>query len=201
MTAKLRMALSVGLAVLTVALGSLTAGVTADDATARATLHNGAWANVGVVKFIQQGDKVLVKVNAAFADSGAYELASGFHGFHIHAVGTCTAPSFTSAGGHYNPGGSSVTHKDHAGDMPVLLVNEDRTAEARFVTDRFDVADIVGKAVIVHTAADNYANIPGRYHSHDATFNPTDAMGPDSDTKAKGDAGTRNACGVIESSS
>ena len=32
-------------------------------------------------------------------------------------------------------------------DMPVLLVNADRTASSRFATDRFTVADIVGKAM------------------------------------------------------
>src|SRR5690348_13969954 len=32
-------------------------------------------------------------------------LPAGPHGFHIHAIGKCEAPQFTSAGGHANPGG------------------------------------------------------------------------------------------------
>ena len=31
-------------------------------------------------------------------------LKPGVHGVHLHAVGTCEPPAFTSAGGHYNPG-------------------------------------------------------------------------------------------------
>jgi Cu-Zn family superoxide dismutase len=101
--------------------------------------------------------------------------------------------SFTSAGGHYNP--TSQTHRSHAGDMPVLLVNADGTGEARFKTDRSSVAAVIGRAVIVHADADNYANIPARYHSH-----TEDVLGPDSATLATGDAGARASCGVIVSS-
>src|SRR5262245_4719179 len=31
-------------------------------------------------------------------------LTPGRHGVHIHEVGSCEAPAFTSAGGHYDPG-------------------------------------------------------------------------------------------------
>jgi Cu-Zn family superoxide dismutase len=44
----------------------------------------------------------------------------------------------------------------------------------------------------VHAGRDNYANIPERYHSH-----TEDVLGPDSVTKATGDAGDRFACGVV----
>jgi Cu-Zn family superoxide dismutase len=142
--------------------------------------------SVGVVKLLQKGDTVDVRADLR-------DLPPGFHGFHVHAVGECVPP-FTSAGGHYNPGGG--VHGDHAGDMPVLLVNEDGTAQARFTTDRFTVRDLVdtdGSAVIVHEAPDNFANIPNRYHSH-----TEDVFGPDSVTLAVGDAGGRLACGIIE---
>jgi Cu-Zn family superoxide dismutase len=115
-------------------------------------------------------------------------ITPGFHGFHVHSIGDCTGPAFTSAGGHLNPGGGS--HPAHAGDMPVLLVNGDGTAEARFDTDRFGVDDLFdadGSAVIVHAGPDNYANIPTRY-----------AAAPDASTLATGDSGARVACGVIE---
>jgi Cu-Zn family superoxide dismutase len=80
--------------------------------------------------------------------------------------------------------------------MPVLLVMNDGTATLRFETDRFDVADLFdenGSAIIVHALADNFANIPTRYHSH-----TEDTFGPDSATLATGDSGGRIACGVIE---
>ncbi len=128
----------------------------------------------------------------------AWNLAPGFHGFHVHAVGVCDpdAPGgpFTSAGGHYNPG--ARTHGDHAGDLPSLLVMNDGRGYSRFLTDRFTTAELMdadGSAVIVHSGRDNFANIPTRYHSH-----TENTFGPDSATLATGDAGSRAACGVVD---
>lgn len=149
---------------------------------ARAVLRDAAGARVGAVKLEQDGDSVKLKVTI---ESG---IASGFHGFHIHAAGVCVPP-FTSALGHYNP--SAASHRDHAGDLPVLLIDEDGTAEARFSTDRFaldDLFDANGSAFIVHASPDNYANIPTDRYDPD----------PDTTTRATGDAGARAACGVIE---
>lgn len=128
-------------------------------------------------------------------DAEVWGVAPGFHGFHVHAVGECVPP-FTSAGGHYNPTGSE--HGDHAGDLPSLLVNGDGTGELTFETDRFSVEELFdsdGSALIVHAGRDNYANIPTRYRSEtEGTF------GPDSATRATGDAGARAACGEVQRS-
>jgi superoxide dismutase, Cu-Zn family len=116
----------------------------------------------------------------------ASDLPPGFHGFHIHTTGRCDAPTFTTAGGHFNPTGA--THGDHAGDLPSLLVNADGTATLETATDRFSIADLRdadGSAVIVHSGRDNFANIPERYG------------GPDPETLNTGDAGSRLACGVV----
>jgi superoxide dismutase, Cu-Zn family len=113
-------------------------------------------------------------------------LPPGFHGFHIHTTGRCDAPTFTTAGGHFNPSGA--THGDHAGDLPSLLVNADGTATLETATDRFSIADLRdadGSAVMVHSGRDNFANIPARYG------------GPDQETLNTGDAGSRIACGVV----
>jgi Cu-Zn family superoxide dismutase len=137
---------------------------------------------IGVVKLEQDGDSVNIKVSV---DDG---VTPGFHGFHIHAAGVCAAP-FTSALGHYNPG--AAAHRDHAGDLPVLLIDGDGTAEARFSTDRFalgDLFDADGSAFILHAGPDNYANIPTDRYEPD----------PDATTLATGDAGARTACGVIK---
>jgi Cu-Zn family superoxide dismutase len=160
---------------------TLSAGARGRDA--RAMLRDANGVIVGVVHLSGEADgKILVRASA----SG---LAPGFHGFHIHSVGICDAAGgFLSAGGHFNPGGA--THPTHAGDQPVLLVNADGTAVARFETDRYTVDqlfDADGSAFIVHAATDNYANIPTRY-------SPT---GPDATTLATGDAGGRSACGIV----
>jgi Cu-Zn family superoxide dismutase len=149
-------------------------------------LQNAAGAGIGFVKLSKQGGKVIVRGEV----SG---LTPGFHGFHVHGVGQCVAP-FTSAGGHYNPGGTG--HGAHAGDMPSLLVLADGTAQAQFASDRFaidDLFDADGSAIIVHAAPDNFANIPTRYQS-----TTEGVFGPDSATLATGDAGARVACGVVD---
>ncbi|MDQ3532831.1 MAG: superoxide dismutase family protein [Actinomycetota bacterium] len=161
---------------------------------------------VAVVK-MQRGDGDKVRVRA-FARG--VEPAGEFHGFHVHTTGECDPEAidpateevvpFFSAGGHFNPDGNA--HGEHAGDFPVLLVNDDGSARARFVTDRFRINELFdedGSAVIIHEGRDNYANIPAttptgeeRYHSH-----LEDVFGPDSITLATGDAGSRYACGVV----
>lgn len=162
-------------------LAVLIAPARAQTHSAQVKLYDRAGNQVGSVRFIQQGHgNVVIQANV-------HDLPPGFHGFHVHAVGECISP-FTSAGGHFDLGGH--THKNHSGDFPVLLVNADGTANAKFNTDRFTVADLFdgnGSALIIHANPDNYANIPTRY-----------VAAPDATTLATGDAGDRIACGVIE---
>jgi Cu-Zn family superoxide dismutase len=147
---------------------------------ARADMADGQGRGLGQVTFTEQGGRVVV-------DASLRALPPGFHGFHIHAVGKCEPP-FTTAGGHLAVGDQS--HPAHAGDQPVLMVLADGTAELRFTTDRYQIADLLGgdgRAVIVHAAADNYGNIPNRY-----------ASAVDDATHRTGDAGDRIGCGVIK---
>ncbi len=151
---------------------------------ATAMLQDTSGANVGVVTFSQRADgKVVVLANV----SG---LEPGFHGLHIHEISTCDASGdlpFSSAGGHLNL--TDADHPNHSGDLPPLLVNADGTGELMVVTDRFALADLFdtdGSAVVIHSGADNFANIPERYGTADA------------DTLKAGDSGSRVACGAIE---
>ena len=153
----------------------------AGGAAGRVLFRDAGGNPVGTAKLSEDDGIVLVRANL-------HDIPAGFHGFHVHSVGVCVAP-FTSAGGHFNPGGHS--HPNHAADMPLLYVNTDGTGEARFKTDRYDVAELFdadGSALIIHAGADNYANIPT------ARYDPD----PDATTLATGDAGPRFACGVIE---
>lgn len=141
--------------------------------------------NVGQVTFSEDASgKVIIIANITGLN------ASGFMGFHIHETGACDASGatpFASAGGHLNPAG--VTHPDHAGDLPPLLVNADGSAQLMVATDRFKLADLYdadGSAVVIHSGPDNFANIPERYGQADA------------DTLKAGDSGARIACGVIQ---
>jgi Cu-Zn family superoxide dismutase len=153
-----------------------------EGAQARATLRDAAGAKVGKVRLEQEGASVRIRVHL----DGA--VPAGFHGFHVHAAGVCSAP-FTTAGGHYNP--AAATHRNHAGDLPVVYVDADGEADARMATDRFGIDELFdadGSAFILHAGVDNYANIPTDRYDPD----------PDATTLATGDAGGRFACGVIE---
>ncbi len=167
--------------------GVLPAG--ADDSNegnrATAVLIGANGNDVGRVTFTEVRRGV-VRVSAEVAG------LTGFHGFHIHAGSGCRdgngKPNFLLAAGHlgHDPN-SGVHHRDHPGDMPVLLAKSDGTATTRFETTRVSVEGIKGRTIIVHALPDNYANIPARYGSADAT------------TLATGDAGGRLACGAIGS--
>lgn len=184
------------------AVASATHGTDGEHATAELVAAPGGDA-IGQVTFHQLGnDSPNVAVEVAIdEDSG---LDPGIHGFHIHAndsgandgcepdpIDAPDGGQFGATDGHWNPDESD--HGDHAGDLPVLHVNEDGTARKVFVTRAFSIDQIVDRAVIVHGDADNYANVPERYEHIDG-----DGSGPDETTRNTGDAGSREACGVIQ---
>lgn len=98
----------------------------------------------------------------------------GPHGFHIHEGGSCEVGDpkepFKAAGEHWNP--TNQPHGNHAGDFPVLFSNNG-AASMCFFTDKFRLADAVGKAVIIHESPDDYRSQPA------------------------GNAGKRLGCGII----
>lgn len=108
-------------------------------------------------------------------------LSEGDHGLHFHAVGTCTPPTFESAGGHFNPTnrehGRLNPNGPHLGDLP--NVERGRT-RASFTVSGVQMAgpngllDSDGAALVVHQAPD------------DLRTNPS------------GNSGARIRCGVVE---
>lgn len=85
----------------------------------------------------------------------------GPFGFHIHQNGSCAvgnpAKPFMAADGHWNP--TNQPHGNHAGDFPVLFSNGGR-ARMTFFTNKFKVANIIGKSVIIHESPDDYRTQP-----------------------------------------
>lgn len=107
-------------------------------------------------------------------------LTPGAHGFHIHEFGDCSAPDASSAGGHYNPTkkhhGAPDDKDRHVGDLGNIVAD----ARGHGHYDRVDKVielngknSILGKSFIVHEKADDYK------------------------TQPTGNAGARQACGVI----
>jgi Cu/Zn superoxide dismutase len=115
-------------------------------------------------------------------------LKPGAHGLHLHAVGKCEAPGFTTAGGHFDPGPSGVgdpdtNHPYHMGDLPNLVASAAGKATIKAVTNRvtlgagpLSLLDADGSAIIIHANPD---------------------QGVTGESKSGLSGGPRVACGVI----
>ena len=96
--------------------------------------------------------------------------------FHIHDGDACSgneADPFAAAGTHYNPAGCD--HPNHAGDL-IPLFGNNGYAFACFLTNRFEIGEVIGKTVIIHRNVDDFTSQPA------------------------GNAGEKIACGKIVSS-
>lgn len=136
---------------------------------ATAQIHGGMEAPQlsGCVQFYQKNGCVLIVAKISGLPK---ESETGFFGFHIHQGENCSGTDFSGTGSHYNP--FDQAHPKHAGDLPPLLACQGN-AYLSVKTDRFSVADIIGRTVIIHSDPDDF-------HSQPA-----------------GNAGTKIACGVI----
>jgi Cu-Zn family superoxide dismutase len=156
--------------------GALLALPMAADATpavgvASATLHDAGGERVGWAFFTEtpgRGVQVIVVARG---------MTPGLHGLHVHTIGSCVAPTFASAGGHFNPLG--VPHGSHAGDLPDLTVNQGGvgvmvgSAAFTLLPGPLSLFDGDGAALVVHANADDHVTDPS------------------------GNSGARIACGVI----
>jgi Cu-Zn family superoxide dismutase len=145
--------------------------------SARAELRNAEGEVVATATFTQaeQGVKIALE---------AIQLSGGDHAFHIHGVGQCEPPDFSSAGPHFNPFGKKHGVKNpegaHAGDLPNLVVGPDGTGQLEVVASDVTLREgenslfhPEGTALVIHASPDDDATDPA------------------------GNAGARIACGVI----
>jgi Cu-Zn family superoxide dismutase len=184
-------------AVVATSLGALAVHAETSGATnvvARAALQNQAGQPVGEVVFKKRGQEIIGQVEVVLPVA-----TTEFRGFHIHANddpanGSGCVGTFTAVDGHWDVGGHD--HGAHTGDLPVLMRDSTGHARAEFAIGKLVPGDLIGRAVIVHAGADNYANVPADRYQSNASATP----GADATTKSNGDAGGRYACGLIESS-
>lgn len=121
----------------------------------------------GSIKFEQIDNEVKVVIDI----KGLPE--SQFLGFHIHNKGECSGnekDEFKNVGKHYNP--SRAQHPDHAGDL-TSIYSSNGSIHQEIETDRLTVNEMIGKAIIIHSQADDFKSQPA------------------------GDAGDKIACGEI----
>jgi superoxide dismutase, Cu-Zn family len=146
--------------------------------SAQAALKSADGKDVGSAELTQTPAGVLIKLSVK-------GLPAGEHAFHVHDVGKCEPP-FTSAGGHFNPGGKKhgmmAAEGHHAGDMPNLHIP----------TSGEIVVEILNTAVTLEKGKPNSAFGP------DGTALIVHAGKDDYKTDPAGDAGGRIACGVIQ---
>ncbi|HWK35541.1 MAG TPA: superoxide dismutase family protein [Sphingomonas sp.] len=142
-------------------------------ASAVADLVDASGATVAHATAIESGGAIRINIDAT-------AVPSGIHGTHVHTVGRCDAPDFTTAGGHWNPGstmhGVENPHGPHAGDMPNLTIGADGrgTLAITLPAGTLDaMLDADGAAIVIHAAADDLKTDPS------------------------GNSGARIACGVF----
>jgi superoxide dismutase, Cu-Zn family len=97
-------------------------------------------------------------------------LTPGAHGIHLHAVGKCEGPDFTSAGAHLNPSGNEHGLRNpagrHLGDLPNLTVAPDGTATLSHDlgvpvrTMQGHLFDSDGTALVIHAGPDDQVTDP-----------------------------------------
>lgn len=144
---------------------------------AKAALKDVSGNDVGIANLVQAGSGVLISLSLR-------GLPPGKHAFHVHAIGKCVPP-FTTAGGHFNPGGRKhgleAVDGAHAGDMPNLHIPSSGELQVELVNTMVTLTrgqpnslfDGDGSAIVIHAAADDYKSDPA------------------------GNAGDRIACGVV----
>jgi Cu/Zn superoxide dismutase len=132
-----------------------TTDTTNTDTEVTSDIMDAAGATVGTATFTEVDEGMQVEVSVT-------GLPAGEHGFHVHETGVCTAPDFTSAGGHFNP--SDSQHPFHIGDLPNLTVGADGTGTMTVLTNKVadlgELNDTDGSAIVLHAGADDYMTPP-----------------------------------------
>ena len=144
---------------------ALAASALAEPVTAKinAITAEGVGAEIGKATLADGKDGLTITIEAK-------GLATGEHGVHVHEKGDC-APgdkdgkkvAGLAAGPHFDPD-KAAKHAGphgagHKGDLPKLIV-EGAEVKATLVAPRLKLADVTGRALIIHEGGDTYSDTP-----------------------------------------
>lgn len=126
-------------------------------------LINALGARIGTVRALPTPAGLDFRIDA----SG---LPPGVHGIHVHAVGRCDPPDFSSAGGHWNPArrqhGFENPAGHHAGDLMNVTVAPNGVLHTNVTLANGPAGapaalnDADGAALVIHAAPDDYRTDP-----------------------------------------
>ena len=123
-------------------------------------LINSAGQSIGSVVAWQTTGGVSFRVRA----SG---LPHGVHGIHVHPIGRCDPPDFSTAGTHWNPTnkqhGLNNPNGPHAGDLPNVTVAANGVLSQTVVLPHATMAQLLdadGSSIMIHASADDYVSQP-----------------------------------------
>ena len=106
--------------------------------SAHADIVNAQGQIIGTAKLLAAKHRVRIEFDIS-------QLPPGVHGVHVHNVGKCEGPDFTSAGPHLNPyakkHGRDNPEGPHAGDLLNIEVKADGTAKATLRDTMVTLAD------------------------------------------------------------
>lgn len=133
-------------------------------ATVSADIRDLAGTPKAVARAMQVGDAIRLQVTASNMPTGTY-------GAHVHTTGRCDAPTFDSAGAHWNPTnhrhGKNNPAGMHKGDLPNLVVGADGRGSMEVTLPNASLTgalnrlmDADGAALVVHASADDYRTDP-----------------------------------------
>lgn len=167
------------LLLIALSLGTAMSRSSSKPAGVQVQIINSEGQKMGTAQLNQQGDKVVIHLEAE-------NLPPGKHGIHFHNAGKCDTPDFTTAESHFNPHSKQHGFNNpkgfHDGDLPNIEVGADGKAQADIVSENVTLVQgkpnsllkADGTSLVIHEKEDDYVTDPA------------------------GNSGNRIACGVIK---
>lgn len=137
---------------------------------------SGVGAEIGTVSAKDSPNGLVLKIKLK-------GLTPGVHGFHVHENPSCDPKdqkAAMAAGGHFDPQKTGKHEgpmgEGHKGDLMPLIADEKGDVNADMTLPRLTLADIQGRALMIHAGGDNFSDQP----------------------EPLGGGGARLACGVVK---